>query len=81
MFIPGVDVVGGFSMYSSPGQLQRTGSLDLAVKLSPHPPAAWVHSQVGFETVKPHVYCMPDYNQDKELFVRHTYATIITGFH
>ena len=47
MFIPQVDIVGGFSMYSSPEQLQREGTLDLAVKYSKHPPALWVHRKVN----------------------------------
>ena len=47
MFIPQVDIVGGFSMYSSPEQLQREGTLDLAVKYSKHPPALWVHTKVN----------------------------------
>lgn len=46
LFIPGVDTVGGFSMCSSPGLLQREGVVELAVKYSRHPPAHWVHSQV-----------------------------------
>lgn len=46
LFIPGVDTVGGFSMCSSPGLLQREGVVELAVKYSKHPPAHWVHSQV-----------------------------------
>ncbi|XP_075900211.1 oxidoreductase NAD-binding domain-containing protein 1 [Nelusetta ayraudi] len=45
LFIPGVDTVGGFSMCSSPGLLQREGVVELAVKYSRHPPAHWVHSQ------------------------------------
>lgn len=51
MFIPGVDTVGGFSMCSSPGLLQREGVIELAVKFSTHPPAHWVHTQctVGSE--------------------------------
>ncbi|XP_064614221.1 oxidoreductase NAD-binding domain-containing protein 1-like [Liolophura sinensis] len=45
MTIPGVDVVGGFSMSSSPRQLCDKGMIDLAVKHSSHPPAAWVHEK------------------------------------
>ncbi|XP_052091944.1 oxidoreductase NAD-binding domain-containing protein 1-like [Mytilus californianus] len=45
MFMPEVDIVGGFSMYSSPEQLQREGTIDLAVKYSTHPPALWVHTK------------------------------------
>lgn len=45
MFIPGVDTVGGFSMCSSPGLLQREGVIELAVKYTTHPPAYWVHTQ------------------------------------
>ncbi|XP_003969023.2 oxidoreductase NAD-binding domain-containing protein 1 [Takifugu rubripes] len=43
-FIPGVEKVGGFSMCSSPGLLQREGIIELAVKYSKHPPAHWVHT-------------------------------------
>jgi len=45
MFIPGVDVVGGFSMCSAPRLLQDSGILHLAVKASRHPPAHWLHTQ------------------------------------
>ncbi|XP_061838472.1 oxidoreductase NAD-binding domain-containing protein 1 [Nerophis lumbriciformis] len=44
LFIPGVEKVGGFSMCSSPGLLQREGVVELAVKYSKHPPAHWVHT-------------------------------------
>ncbi|XP_053190902.1 oxidoreductase NAD-binding domain-containing protein 1 [Scomber japonicus] len=43
-FIPGVEKVGGFSMCSSPGLLQREGVIELAVKNSKHPPAHWIHT-------------------------------------
>lgn len=43
-FIPGVEKVGGFSMCSSPGLLQREGVVELAVKYAKHPPAHWVHT-------------------------------------
>lgn len=43
-FIPGVEKVGGFSMCSCPGLLQREGVVELAVKYSKHPPAHWVHT-------------------------------------
>ncbi|KAM9737807.1 oxidoreductase NAD-binding domain-containing protein 1 isoform 1-T2 [Menidia menidia] len=43
-FIPGVDKVGGFSMCSSPGLLQREGVIELAVKYTKHPPAHWIHT-------------------------------------
>ena len=46
MFIPTVDVVGGFSMSSSPQRLATEGVLELAVKYALHPPAFWVHTQV-----------------------------------
>lgn len=44
-FIPGISKVGGFSICSSPGQLEREGVMELAVKYSKHPPAHWIHSQ------------------------------------
>ncbi|KAM4549759.1 oxidoreductase NAD-binding domain-containing protein 1 isoform 1-T1 [Fundulus diaphanus] len=43
-FIPGVEKVGGFSMCSSPGLLQREGVVELAVKYTTHPPAHWIHT-------------------------------------
>ncbi|XP_077600263.1 oxidoreductase NAD-binding domain-containing protein 1 isoform X2 [Stigmatopora nigra] len=43
-FIPGVEKVGGFSMCSTPGLLQREGVVELAVKFANHPPAHWVHT-------------------------------------
>lgn len=46
-FIPGVEKVGGFSMCSSPGLLQREGIVELAVKYTKHPPAHWVHTMVS----------------------------------
>ncbi|XP_072303888.1 oxidoreductase NAD-binding domain-containing protein 1 isoform X2 [Eucyclogobius newberryi] len=45
LFIPGLETVGGFSMCSSPGLLQREGIMELAVKYAKHPPAHWVHTQ------------------------------------
>ncbi|KAE8282150.1 Oxidoreductase NAD-binding domain-containing protein 1 [Larimichthys crocea] len=41
---PAVETVGGFSMCSSPGLLQREGIVELAVKYAKHPPAHWVHT-------------------------------------
>ncbi|XP_061598718.1 oxidoreductase NAD-binding domain-containing protein 1 [Cololabis saira] len=43
-FIPGMEKVGGFSMCSGPGLLQREGVIELAVKYSKHPPAHWIHT-------------------------------------
>ena len=45
-FIPGVEKVGGFSMCSCPGLLQREGVIELAVKKALHPPAHWIHTAV-----------------------------------
>ncbi|XP_071385421.1 oxidoreductase NAD-binding domain-containing protein 1 isoform X1 [Centroberyx affinis] len=42
--IPGLEKVGGFSMCSSPGLLQREGVVELAVKYTKHPPAHWIHT-------------------------------------
>nr|XP_033786610.1 oxidoreductase NAD-binding domain-containing protein 1 isoform X4 [Geotrypetes seraphini] len=44
-FIPGVPKVGGFSICSSPGLLERERILELAVKYAEHPPAHWIHTQ------------------------------------
>ncbi|XP_042233810.1 oxidoreductase NAD-binding domain-containing protein 1-like [Homarus americanus] len=51
MFIPGMETVGGFSMYSCPTHLAETGTLQLGIKFSRWPPAFWVHDQckVGSE--------------------------------
>lgn len=46
-FIPRVSVVGGFSICSSPGLLEREGILELAVKHTLHPPANWIHTEVN----------------------------------
>ncbi|XP_047926309.1 oxidoreductase NAD-binding domain-containing protein 1 isoform X2 [Anser cygnoides] len=49
-FIPGVSVVGGFSMCSSPGLLEREGILELAVKYTAHPPAHWIHTECTLDS-------------------------------
>nr|XP_009937108.1 PREDICTED: oxidoreductase NAD-binding domain-containing protein 1 isoform X2 [Opisthocomus hoazin] len=49
-FIPGVSVVGGFSICSSPGLLEREGILELAVKHTAHPPARWIHTECTLDS-------------------------------
>ncbi|XP_003222217.1 oxidoreductase NAD-binding domain-containing protein 1 [Anolis carolinensis] len=49
-FIPGVAVVGGFSICSSPGLLEQEGALELAVKYTTHPPAHWIHTQCTLDS-------------------------------
>ncbi|XP_074840606.1 oxidoreductase NAD-binding domain-containing protein 1 isoform X1 [Carettochelys insculpta] len=49
-FIPEVAVVGGFSICSSPGLLEKEGVLELAVKYTPHPPAHWIHTQCSLDS-------------------------------
>ncbi|NXD80860.1 OXND1 protein, partial [Halcyon senegalensis] len=49
-FIPGVSVVGGFSICSSPGLLEREGVLELAVKYTIHPPAHWIHTECTLDS-------------------------------
>ncbi|XP_066530629.1 oxidoreductase NAD-binding domain-containing protein 1 [Hoplias malabaricus] len=44
-FISGMEKVGGFSVCSSPGLLQRKGVIELAVKYTKHPPAHWIHTK------------------------------------
>ena len=44
LFIPNVDMVGGFSMWGSPSRLEKEHVLDLAVKFSEWPPAHWLHT-------------------------------------
>lgn len=51
-FIPGVAVVGGFSVCSSPRRLERERIIELAVKHTNHPPAVWVHSKISTETMQ-----------------------------
>lgn len=48
-FIPGVSVVGGFSICSSLGcwRQRRRRMIELAVKHASHPPALWIHNQVS----------------------------------
>ncbi|KAF6313255.1 oxidoreductase NAD binding domain containing 1 [Rhinolophus ferrumequinum] len=48
-FIPGVSVVGGFSICSSPRLLEQERMIELAVKYTNHPPALWIHNQISSE--------------------------------
>jgi ferredoxin-NADP reductase len=45
VFIPGVSVVGGFSITSTPKRLKDSSTIQLAIKKSEDPPAAWVHNE------------------------------------
>lgn len=49
-FIPGVSVVGGFSICSSPQRLERERIIELAVKYTNHPPAVWVHNKCTLDS-------------------------------
>ncbi|XP_030743492.2 oxidoreductase NAD-binding domain-containing protein 1 [Echinops telfairi] len=49
-FIPGVSVVGGFSICSSPRMLEQERTLELAVKYTHHPPALWIHNQCTLDS-------------------------------
>ncbi|XP_003480062.3 oxidoreductase NAD-binding domain-containing protein 1 isoform X2 [Cavia porcellus] len=49
-FIPGVSVVGGFSMCSSPRLLKQERVIELAVKYTNHPPALWVHNECTLDS-------------------------------
>ncbi|XP_047483513.1 oxidoreductase NAD-binding domain-containing protein 1-like isoform X2 [Penaeus chinensis] len=51
MFIPGIETIGGFSMYSSPNQLAEKGTLELGIKFSKWPPAFWIHDQEVLDTI------------------------------
>jgi len=44
-FIPGEPQVGGFSMWNSPDNFNKTHNIELAVKNSSWAPANWVHNQ------------------------------------
>ncbi|XP_060036839.1 oxidoreductase NAD-binding domain-containing protein 1 isoform X2 [Erinaceus europaeus] len=48
-FIPGVSVVGGFSICSSPALLERERMIELAVKCTEHPPSLWIHNQCALD--------------------------------
>ncbi len=45
--IPGQDAVGGFSMTSTPGQMEREGTLDLAVRKGRGQVAGAIHDQLA----------------------------------
>ncbi|RDD42780.1 Oxidoreductase NAD-binding domain-containing protein 1 [Trichoplax sp. H2] len=45
MMIPEIEVVGGFSLCSSPFLLQKENLIQLAVQYSTHPPALWIHTK------------------------------------
>ncbi|XP_068233977.1 oxidoreductase NAD-binding domain-containing protein 1-like [Palaemon carinicauda] len=45
LFIPGIETIGGYSMYSSPKQLVEQRTIELAIKYSDWPPTSWMHSQ------------------------------------
>ena len=47
MHITGMDMVGGFSIACPPSVLKKTRFIELAVKYTEHPPAYWIHTQVG----------------------------------
>ncbi|XP_019666292.2 oxidoreductase NAD-binding domain-containing protein 1 isoform X1 [Felis catus] len=49
-FIPGVSVVGGFSICSSPRLLKQERMIELAVKYANHPPALWIHNQCTLDS-------------------------------
>ncbi|KAF7480146.1 oxidoreductase NAD-binding domain-containing protein 1 [Marmota monax] len=49
-FIPGVSVVGGFSICSSPRLLEQEGMIELAVKYTNHPPALWIHDKCTLDS-------------------------------
>ncbi|XP_014393042.1 PREDICTED: oxidoreductase NAD-binding domain-containing protein 1 isoform X1 [Myotis brandtii] len=49
-FIPGVSVVGGFSICSSPRLLEQERVIELAVKYTNHPPAVWIHKQCALDS-------------------------------
>ncbi|MBZ3889247.1 Oxidoreductase NAD-binding domain-containing protein 1, partial [Sciurus carolinensis] len=49
-FIPGVSVVGGFSICSSPRLLEQERMIELAVKYTNHPPALWIHNKCTLDS-------------------------------
>lgn len=48
--IPSVSTIGGYSICSTPRTLATQGTMELAVKRSTHPPAAWVHAEAAVGT-------------------------------
>lgn len=44
-FLPNSDTLSGYSICSTPAQLKAEGTIELAVKISDHPVATWVHEQ------------------------------------
>lgn len=49
-FIPGISVVGGFSICSSPSLLEQEQMIELAVKFTEHPPSLWIHNQCTLDS-------------------------------
>ncbi len=47
LMIPGVDMVGGFSITNWPRQIEKDRILQLAVKYSSWPPANWMHTKAS----------------------------------
>ena len=47
VFLPRSEVVGGYSLYTGPSQHAQDGLLHIAVKLSRHPAAQYMHKEVG----------------------------------
>ncbi|XP_064096422.1 oxidoreductase NAD-binding domain-containing protein 1-like [Macrobrachium nipponense] len=45
LFVPGIETIGGYSMYSSPKHLTELRTIDLALKYSDWPPTLWMHEQ------------------------------------
>mmetsp|Transcript_29463 Transcript_29463/g.64370 ORF Transcript_29463/g.64370 Transcript_29463/m.64370 type:complete len:343 (-) Transcript_29463:697-1725(-) len=43
-FAPGVEQIGGYSICSTPKQLEEKGVINLVVKRSRYPPAVWIHN-------------------------------------
>ncbi|PRW59202.1 oxidoreductase NAD-binding domain-containing 1 [Chlorella sorokiniana] len=43
--VPGIAAVGGYSFTSTPRQLERCGTFDLAIRRSAHPVATWLHDK------------------------------------
>ncbi|KAL5466981.1 hypothetical protein EMCRGX_G031146 [Ephydatia muelleri] len=45
LHIPEENIVGGYSITSTPLCLQTAGTIDLAIQYSTHPPAHWMHTK------------------------------------
>ena len=51
LHIPDEDIVGGYSITSTPNHLAERGSINLAIQYSDHPPTHWMHTRVSDDVI------------------------------